>query len=274
MINIAREIKMRLIWISICFSITISCSYFFSFELLFLLVKPLLILDQISDGLFSNCFPKAAITGWLTKGTVTPSFKITFLSTQLTESLNTYLMISVVSSIFFCIPYVTYQIWCFLVPSLSKTQRLLLNHKCVLNVFALTVTIYALFVSILPNIWYFLYQFHLTSSHIFVIELHPKILDFLVLNLRIIFAVIICSQCVIWFVWLIESQIVHTPFLIEHRKLLWFGSILLSALVTPPDLLYQFFTFMFFAIVLECCILYSILNFHYSKKKCDSRKNV
>jgi len=261
MIDIAREFKIRLIWISICFSVTLSCSYVFSEELLFLLVKPLLILGE-----------KRISPGWCSKATVIQSFTLTFLSTQLTESLNTYLMISVVSSIVFFIPYVTYQIWCFLVPSFNKMQRVLFNRKYLSNVLVLIVTIYVLFVSILPNIWYFLYQFHFTSSHIFVIELHPKILDFIMLNLRVIFAVIICNQCVIWFVWLIESETVKTRFLIEYRKPLWFGSILFSALVTPPDLLYQFVAFLFFAMVLEGCILYSIFNFHYRQRQGPDKK--
>ena len=158
---ILEEAKIRTCWMFFCIFVTCATCYWFSEDLLFLLSKPFLKISKTSF----------------------------FICTQITESLNTYIAISIIIGFFFCAPTIIYQFWCFIIPSCNKTQRFLLTKIAIMSVIAFFFVLIITFVWIMPNIWLFLYKLSNTQSgaQLFIIKLQPKIYDFSMLTLSILF---------------------------------------------------------------------------------------
>ena len=186
-----------------------------------------------------------------------------FLSTQLTETLNTYLTTSLVLSCFFCIPHLVYQAWCFFIPSCYIYER----HSFIKIFFLSILFCFAAFsfcvTCLLPNVWHFLYEINRTTTSIFVIQLQPKIYDFIMLTIHVLVSMFICSQTLVILITLIKYKKIHARDLIQHRKYVVFFAILVTALITPPDFLSQFSALLPFLVVLESIVFYSILHHFY-----------
>ena len=188
-----------------------------------------------------------------------------FLSTQLTETLNTYLTTSLVLSSFFCIPHLLYQAWCFFIPSCYVYERHRFTQIFFISIVFCFATFYFCITCLLPNVWHFLYEINRTTTSVFVIQLQPKIYDFIMLTIHVLVSMFICSQTLVILITLIKYKKIHARDLIQHRKFVVFFSVLVTALITPPDLLSQFSALLPFLMIIESIIFYSILHHLYNK---------
>jgi len=163
-----KEARIRILWTLFCILVTCFFCYWRSEDLFFLLSKPFL---KVSETNF-------------------------FICTQLTESLNTYLMISFTLGCFFCVPFILYQIWSFFIPSCNVKQRSFYNKIVFLSFFNLLFILVITFTLVLPAIWLFLYKISNTNaeSQFFTIKLQLKIYDFNLLTLRLSLIAALCSQ--------------------------------------------------------------------------------
>ena len=93
-----KEIKLRIIYSLFSLIITLLISYFFQLELLYLITRPFLELQQ------------------------------KFIFVDLTEALYTIIRICFYISIMLIIPYIFYQIWSFLIPSCYFSERTSINN--------------------------------------------------------------------------------------------------------------------------------------------------
>jgi Tat protein translocase TatC len=234
--QIGKEVQIRAVWLILCFLLTLVCCYTFSQELLFLLAKPYLLVSK----------PNSA-----------------FLSTQLTETLNTYVTSAVFFSLCACTPLGIYQLWCFFIPSCNQTQRVHLHRWFVLSTLSLICVVSVSFLWLLPTLWHFLYHLNNTSTDMFIIELQPKIYDFLLLTVRFVFFSSVCSQIPVIFVCILEYHVIALPDCVQHRKSVWFCSVLLAALLSPPDLWCQLTALVLISVVIELTILYAFVRVHY-----------
>jgi Tat protein translocase TatC len=234
--HILREVKLRFMWCFLSFFFTFCFCYNFSEELLFLLAKPFLLVFK------ANKY---------------------FISTQLTEALNTYITSSFIFSFVYCIPFFLYQIWCFLIPSCSLTQRQNCSRYILLSLFAFLCIFSTSFVFILPNVWLFLCSLSNTSSNLFIIQLQPKIYDFIMLTIRFMFLSCICSQIPVILLWLLELNKLLLQDCIKYRSSICFCCLLVSSLLTPPDFWCQLIACLFIFLVIEITFLYAFVRFHY-----------
>ena len=140
--TILKEVRIRFFWIFICFSLTWFTCYWFSEDLFFLSAKPFLILSYSG-----------------------------FICTQLTEALSTYVTISLISCFYFLFPFLSYQIWCFLIPSCYEEQRKKYNKFFYLSGFCFFLFFFVTFVEVVPNVWHFLYELNKTSTNLLIIKL-------------------------------------------------------------------------------------------------------
>lgn len=237
---IIEEIKIRFWWTICCFFLTFLTCYYFSEDLFF--------------------------------GLATPYFKVSkvsfFICTQITESLNTYLMNSIILGLFFSAPYVFYQFWCFIIPSCTESQRFLSKKILTLSFILFLVFSVFTFIWLLPNIWLFLYQLSNTTnnSQFFVIQLQPRVYDFSLLTLRVLFFAGLCSQIPIIVISSIEYNLISIQNFVQSRRFLWFTSILLAALITPPDLWCQLSAWFSILILIEFAFFVAILQSQYSSE--------
>lgn len=239
--TIFEEARIRIFWIFFCFFITCIISYHFSEYLLFVLIEPLLGISE------SN---------------------LLFLCTQMTESLNTYLLTSLVFALFFCFPYFFYQLWCFLIPSCTSSQRYQVGKYSLLSLLAFFFVFLLTYIFIIPNIWLFFYKInfaHTNSQNLLLIQLQPKIYDFVVLTLRFLFIASLVSQFPILLLYFLEYNIISLQDCLKNRKIFFLLSALFSALVTPPDFWCQIITWLSVCIVIELTILISLIQLMYTK---------
>lgn len=237
---ILKEAKMRILWMIFCFFITSATCYWFSQELFFALSTPFLKISKTSF----------------------------FICTQITESLNTYIIISIILGFFFCIPYILYQIWCFFIPSYNKIQRTCAFKIIILCLVAVFLSLIFTFTWVLPNIWLFLYKLNNTATgqQFFIIQLQPKIYDFSILTLRLLSFTALCSQIPIVVIYCIQYNIITIDALIKRRRSCAFISILLAALITPPDVWCQLSVCLFIFFFIEMAVFLAIVQDQYSTR--------
>lgn len=237
---IIKEGRIRTGWIFFSYFITFLTSYYFSEDLFFCLAIPYFQVAKMSF----------------------------FICTQITESLSTYMMISFISGFVFSLPYTIYQIWSFLIPSFTQNQR-----KAAKNIFLLSCTIFLFFLVftflwILPTIWLFLYKLSnsVENSHFLIMKLQPKVYDFTLLTLRVLFITGLCSQIPIIIIFSIDHNTSSIQNWIKNRHLFWFFSILLAAFITPPDFWCQLSVWAFMTVFIELSFFVVILYSQYLMK--------
>jgi Tat protein translocase TatC len=243
---IIEEARIRFLWIFICFVFTLLTCYSFSEEFVFLLAKPFLVL-RIE--------------------------KPSFICTQMTEALKTYMQISLSFALFFCFPFFSYQIWCFVIPSCYKTQRVQWTKLLYLSVICFLLVFFLIYYWVVPIIWNFLFTLNTTSTNLLHIQLQPKIYDYILLTVRILFVSSICSQVPVFMIFLIESKRISVKTCIKNRRSFLFFSVLIAAFFTPPDIWFQFFCVLPIYGVIELAIFYAFLWQIYQVRQNETTEN-
>jgi Tat protein translocase TatC len=152
-----------------------------------------------------------------------------FICTQLTEALSTYVTISLISCFYFLFPFLSYQIWCFLIPSCYEEQRKKYNKFFYLSGFCFFLFFFVTFVGVVPNVWHFLYELNKTSTNLLIIKLQPKIFDYILLTVRILFISSICSQVQVLVIFLLELKGIFVKSCIKNRRFFMVLSIFTAA---------------------------------------------
>nr|YP_009755723.1 SecY-independent transporter protein [Roya anglica]QIQ22962.1 SecY-independent transporter protein [Roya anglica] len=250
---IFKELKIRFVWIFVTFLLTFFVCYHYSEYLLFLLIKPFL---EISG-------PNSL-----------------FLCTKLTESFNTYCIISFFITLFLFIPYFCYQMCCFLIPSIYKYQRAIFLQMVKASGFFFIIVFLLTFYWIMPFFWYFFYKLSTNTiqTNLLMIQLQLKIYDFIFFTFRFLIISTICSQIPVFIFYFFKFKLIKIVNVIQFRKVFIFFSILLSALLSPPDVVLQLSIGLFIYFLIELSILLSFVQFNYvmlfSKKRNEIVDNI
>jgi len=231
---ILKELRIRLFWILICFSLTWLTSYWLSEEFIFLLAKSLIIL------LYPDSF---------------------FICAQLTEAFNTYVTMSLISCFYFFSPFLGYQIRCFLMPSCYEGRRERYKKLLYGGGFCFLLFLSVTFVWVVPYAWHFFQLLSTTSStDLLMIKLQPKIFDYILLTVRILFISSICSQIPLIVICLLESigfPVVRT--LIRNRHFFLVALLLIATLCSPPDIWCQIFACFLTFVLIESTVLVALI---------------
>lgn len=200
-------------------AITLCMCYVYSLELIFVYVKPFL------------------------------SFERSFIFTELTEALHITLKICAIASLCSMLPLLCYQLWCFLLPSLYNLER----HRC--SIFLLTSTLLSamallsVHLLILPEIATILLGFEI-KSQVLVIQLEARIDSYVNWSSKLFLAVLLCGQLPLISYLSFRVGLLDPNLLTRNRKALLALSLLMAALLSPPDLIAQWL----FAISISCWI--------------------
>lgn len=254
-----KEIKLRFVYCLFSFLLTLLVSYFFQYQLLYLVTRPVIELQQ----------------------------KFIFL--DLTEALSTIIRVCFCVTIMVVIPYIVYHIWSFLIPSCYTSERLIVN-SFIFFFFILTILeLSCIYFFIFPFICEFLssFQFHDTlqmksfvphlgdsvwsntntiksiEKSVLVIELSARIQSYVKLLLRLLIFILFFFQIPFFFIIFYYNQFCSGYDLSINRKLYFFSCILFSALISPPDILSQSIIICVFLILFEFLIFLGLV-FHYS----------
>nr|YP_010394483.1 sec-independent transporter protein [Phytophthora pinifolia]AEP41294.1 SecY [Phytophthora pinifolia]DAZ88530.1 TPA_asm: sec-independent transporter protein [Phytophthora pinifolia] len=216
------ELKYNFFIILITFLYLLLISYYFADQLIYLFVNNLLNKNMLKYFIFTN----------------------------ITEIFITNIFISIFISTFISIQLSLLLFWFFLSKGLYQYENLIfLKFYFLFLVFNLFI-INFIFIKIIPHIWDFLLNLNFSNLYLLTIYFEPKIknyFDFIFSSFSYLFIIFIYFYLLFS---LIFNNIFNIKIIINLRKFFYLKIILISALITPPDmfnflLIYCLFIFIF-----------------------------
>lgn len=203
-----QEARFRSLYACVSLAFAMCICYKYSNELLYLSVRPLLYLDK------------------------------SFIFTELTEAFYVTLKVCALWSFGFTLPFLLYQSWCFIAPSWFSLERtrwgiVLLLCGC-FSALAIAVT----YTVLLPKVASVLLTFEVLDP-ILSIQLEARIGPYIDLTLKTTLLAIVLLQLPIPFCICFYLEVFKPSLLTSNRKFLLISSLLIAAVVSPPDVVAQ-----------------------------------
>nr|AFQ02385.1 SecY [Phytophthora europaea] len=224
------ELKYNFFILLITFFYLFLISYYFSDQLIYLLVNILLHKNMLKYFIFTN----------------------------ITEIFITNILIAFFISIFMTIQLSILLIWFFLLKGLYKFENFIfLKFYFIFLIFNLFI-INFIFTNIIPHIWNFLLNLNFSNLYLLTIYFEPKInnyFNFIFSSFIYIFIIFIYLFLLFFF---ILNNIFQIKIIITLRKFFYLKIILLSALITPPDIINFLLIGLVFIFFFEIFIFISI----------------
>lgn len=237
-----KEIKLRFGYIFTSFLCTFGISYYKATQLVYLFI--------------SSCYIKNSLEP-----------KISFIFTDVREAFSATLLICLVFSLFCFSSFVIYSFVCFFLPCWFAFERV--GNLIIVCAFFITCISYTLWVHIfiIPKVCDFFFAFQVKNIDCFSLIVEPRIYSYVVwgvwfLVLALFFFTLVCL--LLFFV--VRGKIAPSDWS-KNRKSRVFGSVLLAALVSPPELFTQlFFSFGLF-VLFELIVFFAFLFTVFINKK-------
>jgi sec-independent protein translocase protein TatC len=207
------ELRQRLMACLLMFVISAGIAYYFAEPLFSFLVMPLAkVLDH--------------------------SFTHRLIYTGLSEAFVTYVKVALFTGAFFSFPFVMVQVWRFIAPGLYQHERKVFFKFIVFTpLLFLTGAAFAYFI-IIPSAWRFFLQFESPGqAGSLPIQLEAKLSEYLSMTLQLLFAFGLCFLLPILVLLLNRIGIMSIDLLTHSRRYAFLLILILSAVLTPPDVL-------------------------------------
>lgn len=229
-----KEIKNRFWYIVTSFLCSLAISYYKATQLVYLFI--------------SSCY---------IKNSVDP--KISFIFTDVREALSATLLICLVFSLFSFSSFVIYSFMCFFLPSwfaYERVRKLIL--VCALFFSCMSYSLW-IHMFIIPKVCNFFFAFQVQNIESFSLIVEPRVYSYVAwgvwfLVLACFFFVLVC-----FLLFLVVKGKVALTYWSKSRKSRAFGSVLLAALVSPPELLTQLFISFGLFILCEFIVFFAFL---------------
>lgn len=222
------ELRSRLIYCVAFFLVASGFSYFFAEHIFEFLVRPL-----------SNALKNS------------PQHRLIY--TSLPEAFLTYVKVSLFSGAFITFPFLAVQVWKFIAPGLYKNEQNTFIKFLIATPFLFLLGAVFAYYFIIPNAWNFFLQFETPASATALpIQLEARISEYLSMTLQLLFAFGICFQLPLVLVLLAQIGIVSADLLSKSRRYAILIILIVSAILTPPDVLSMI------GLAVPLCILYEL----------------
>nr|AEP41181.1 SecY [Phytophthora hibernalis]AFQ02356.1 SecY [Phytophthora uniformis] len=224
------ELKYNFFIILITFFYLFLISYCFSDQLIYLLVNNLLNQNLLKYFIFTN----------ITEIFITNIFIAIFISTFITTQLSILL------------------IWNFLSKGLYKFENFIFIKFYFNFIIFNFIIINFIFTNIIPHIWNFLLHLNFSNLYLLTIYFEPKInnyFNFIFLSFIYIFIIFVY---IFFLFFLIFNNIFSIKFVINLRKFFYLKIIIVSACITPPDIINFILIYIIFIFIFEIFIYISI----------------
>lgn len=242
-IQFLKEIKYRLFYYILVFIMFFCVFLFFSKEILFFIVKPLL--AHNGEEVFSY-----------------------FIFTNMSDLLYLYLKISFLLAFIFSFPALLLQFWCFLVEGLYKYENIFLSLLFSFSFFFNYIIIKLLYNYVIPLIWSTLTGYELTSNNsLFGLYYEARITDYV----DFMFSIISIFYCFLIFpvlmICLLYINFVYIISLLKIRKYIYIIFFIIGGIITPPDILSQFLIALFTIILYEVTVFGGLVFYYYKNEE-------
>jgi sec-independent protein translocase protein TatC len=178
--------------------------------------------------------------------------------TQITEAFTASLWLSFGISFVLNLPFWVYQVLCFFAPGWTPQERqyALIWSSIWLICFSLgLVGAYWFF----PIVWKFFLGYGISQNSGFGLKLEAelRVLPYLTSLIWLTLFISILFQIPFWASVACHFNMIESKTLVDNRRIIWFLSILVGALISPPDIFSQFFIAFCFAVIYELIIFIS-----------------
>jgi sec-independent protein translocase protein TatC len=201
------ELRLRLTRCSIAIGIGFLACYGFSKQLFELLMRPLV-------------------------EVIPPESKLIF--TALPEAFFTYIKVALVGGVLLTSPYIFYQIWRFIAPGLYEEERQNMVPVALCSgLFFVAGSSFGYYV-----VFPFAFEFFMSFATE-VIQPMPSLKEYLSFSLKLLFAFGLVFELPLFIFFLARLGIVNAKMLRKFRKYAFICAFILSAILTPPDVISQ-----------------------------------
>ena len=191
-----------------------------------------------------------------------------FIYTNILEAFFSDLTISLYFSIFFSIPIIFFCIYKFISPSLYKNEKNISIKFIICSILLFYLSSVFMYFIIFPR-----------AIHFFVLQQHYiakpmlKIGEYIQTFFSFIFVFAISSQTPLVLVVLAKLNIISQKSLTKHRKLIIIAIFILSAIITPPDVISQIICASIFISIYEITVFF-IKKRVFAKNKTIKKNNI
>jgi sec-independent protein translocase protein TatC len=216
------ELKSRIVKILAVFAVSFIVAYIFKEQLFNILAQPLLNIFEDNQH---------------------------FIFTHLAEAFFVYLKLAFWAALFITIPFALIQVYLFIAPGLYKTEKRFVIPTFTFSVILFYVGISFVYIYLMPKAWEFFLSF--SNSNI-DIALQAKISEYFNFSLQLMLAFGLAFQLPIILLVLAKAGLITVKTLINGRKYAIILMAVVSALLTPPDLISQI------ALIIPLTVMYEI----------------
>lgn len=217
------ELKIRFIYIFVCFFCTFLVSYINIDIFIFLMIKPL-----NTNFIFINLF----------------------------EGFYCFFTTSIFLSCFFLFFIVLYSIFDFIKPGLTKNENKVLVFIIKVEFCINLLSIFFSYQIFLPHLISFLLSFEQNKNeHLFNFFFQARLLDYILISLSIFYLIFILFQFPFFIFLCIQFQIVSFNFFVQFRREFIVLFFLIGCLLSPPDIYSQIL------LAFPCVLLYELIIF-------------
>ena len=187
---------------------------------------------------------------------------IDLIFTDIPEVFMSYFFLSIFSAGVCVFPYIVYQIWCFLLPSLWQSERISFNFCLVNFLFWFLFIGYIAITLVFPFLFSFFLSyasFGLNSSDFVHIQPQVRIQKFVSFFTQVFLGTyFIFALPGLFFVFL-QTNLLDVQSFFSQRRLFYLSFLLLTAFFSPPDFFTQFCLFFLWISIFELTVFFYLI---------------
>jgi len=181
------------------------------------------------------------------------SFNLTIINIKMSGQFLTHMYISIIAGIIITIPYIIWEIWSFIKPALYKNERKYTNYAVISSSLLFIIGILFSYFLIVPLTVNFLGTYHVSEF----VQNQVSLKSYVNTVVSVTFAVGIVFELPIFMYFFTKVGLVTPSFLKKNRKYMLVICLILSAIITPPDVFSQILVCIPLAALYEISILIS-----------------
>lgn len=157
-----------------------------------------------------------------------------FIYTALPEAFFTYIKVSLVAGVLLTSPYIFYQVWMFIAPGLYDEERKYMIPIAFFSALFFVSGAGFGYMVVFP----FAFEFFMSFTGEYI-QAMPSLKEYLGFSLKLLFAFGLTFELPLFVFFLARLGIVTAEMMRKFRKYAFLCSFVLSALLTPPDVISQ-----------------------------------
>lgn len=157
-----------------------------------------------------------------------------FIFTSITEAFLTYFKISIVAALFIASPVLLYEIWMFVAPGLYEKEKRYIYPFIFFGSLLFIMGGLLCYYVVMP----YIYRFFVSYATEFVVPM-PALRDYMNLTLKLLIIFGLIFQLPLLAFYLARAGIITHKLLSSKRRYAILGIFILSAVITPPELMSQ-----------------------------------